>query len=275
MAKPSKKKEILEKLFKHCRERNNFVFNNEVVRELSGTKTNHFDITKLDNTRRLPDILLENDFAVIHLGGGRHKFVRGISKVFHEFEIIEQTIKWDYKKSILNLLNTSESNILSIANNQRILHHFLFEQDTEFNNTYVLKRPKTYFPHRTNTHLEYYFGAEKIVCDKLQIEIDLTIEFQGTVGIFEAKNGRPSNFNIYQLYHPFLYYYNASQTNETLKNKISNIFAVYLVRQQMKSGNTLKLWKYTFEKPFDMTSIKCLKSATYQLIRNNDNDRTF
>jgi hypothetical protein len=36
----------------------------------------------------------------------------------------------------------------------------------------------------------------------IRIEIDLTIEFEGTVGGFEGKNGRPEGFSIYQIYHP-------------------------------------------------------------------------
>ena len=122
------------------------------------------------------------------------------------FEYIQKSVKWEYKKSLLNQYNDSESNALSIANNQRILHDFLFGKDLEFENIDISKRPKTYFPHRTKTTLEYYFENEKIIAKNQQIEIDLTIEFNGTIGIFEAKNGSPNNFNIYQIYHPFLYY---------------------------------------------------------------------
>jgi hypothetical protein len=123
--------------------------------------------------------LLENDYAVIHLGKGNHKFIKGIDKLYHKFEPIEETLQWQYKRSILNGYNTSESNALSVANNQRILHHFLFGKDTEFDDIDILKRPKTYFPHRTKTNLSYCFGEDlKVDLEKIQIEIDLTIEFQ-------------------------------------------------------------------------------------------------
>lgn len=214
----------------------------------------------------MPKILTDNDYAIIHIGSGNHKFIKGIDNVFHDFEPIQKTIDWNYKKSLLNQYNSSESNILSVANNQRILHHFLFGQDTEFEDIDITKRPKTYFPHRTKTSFEYNFGKDALLEMKnIQIEVDLTIEFQGTVGVFEGKNGKPDTFSIYQIYHPFLYYYNANKKTE-LKGKIKDIFCVYVVREKSKTHDTIKLWAYTFENPLDITSIKFIKSCSYKLI---------
>jgi hypothetical protein len=178
-------------------------------------------------------------------------------------------IDWEYKKSLLNQYNTSESNILSVANNQRILHHFLFGKDAEFDDVDIIKRPKTYFPHRTKTSFEYYFGKDiKLELQNIQIEIDLTIEFQGNIGVFEGKNGKPDSFSIYQIYHPFLYYCNANKQSE-LKGKIKNIYCVYVVREKSKENDIIKLWAYTFENPLDITTIKFIKSAAYKLINSN------
>jgi len=161
--------------------------------------------------------------------------------------------------------NSSESNILSIANNQRILHKFLFGTDKEFHDVDILKRPKTYFPHRTKTDLEYNVGNDIVVSLKsIQIEIDLTIEFKGIVGVFEAKNGQPLNFSIYQLYHPYLYYYNLDK-KKLLPKKLKSINCVYVVRQIINNVTIIKLWCYKFDKPNDLTSIKLVKSANYIL----------
>jgi len=114
-------------------------------------------MTKIDTKRKLPEILVQHDYAAVHLGRGKHKFVKGINKFFYDFEPIWQPkIEWPYRQSILNLSNDSESNVLSVANNQRILHHFLFGQDTEFNDVDIMKRPKTYFPHRTTITTSYH-----------------------------------------------------------------------------------------------------------------------
>lgn len=265
----NKKHKVIEELLKICKRKNDFTFHNDLVKAVSAKVGfgNPFDVTKLDNKAKLPDVLLKNDIAIIHLGSGYHQFIKGIDKLYHDFEPIKKIQKWEYRKSILNQYDTSESNILSVANNQRILHHFLFGKDTEFDDVDILKRPKTYFPHRTKTSFEYSFGKEaKLELKNIQIEVDLTIEFQGTVGVFEAKNGVPDSFSVYQLYHPFLYYYNANKQNE-LKGKIKNVFCVYVVRETAKDGDVIKLWAYTFTRQTDITSIKFVKSAAYKLIK--------
>ena len=151
----NKKQKVIEELFKICKKRNNFIFDNILVKKVCTEIGfgNPFDVTKLDNKDKLPKILLDNDYCIIHLGKGKHKFYKGIGLVYHNFEKIEDkdTKDWKYIKSLLNQFNSSESNILSVANNQRILHQFLFEEDKEFDNVDISKRPKTYFPQRTKT----------------------------------------------------------------------------------------------------------------------------
>jgi hypothetical protein len=264
----SKKNKVISELFKICLEKGDFTFHNNLVKDLCKQFEvgNPFDVTKLDNKTKLPDILLEHDYAIIHKGSGYHEFIKGIVKVFHDFEPIQTYIDWDYQKSLLNNFNSSESNVLSVANNQRILHHFLFEQDKEFEDIDLSKRPKTYFPHRTKTSFRYTFGNEEwIELKDIQIEVDLTVEFQGNIGVFEGKNGKPDSFSIYQIYHPFLYYHNANIFSD-LKGQIKNIYCVYVVREKQVRGDVLKLWAYTFERPLDITSIKLIKSTAYQLI---------
>jgi hypothetical protein len=263
----NKKDQVLTEIFKICQKRNNYVFHNDLVKDVSKKVGfgNPFDATKIDNKDKLPQILLDNDSAVIHLGNGKHQFIKGIDKVYHDFEPIQETLQWTYKKSLLNEYNSSESNILSVANNQRILHHFLFGKDTEFDSIDISQRPKTYFPHRTKTSFAYNFGKDLFIeLENIQIEIDLTIEFQGTIGVFEGKNGKPDSFAVYQIYHPFLYYYKANQLSE-LQGKIKEIYGVYVVRTIENGLTNLKIWAYTFENPLDITSIKFVKSACYQL----------
>lgn len=75
------------------------VFYNNLVKDICRKVGfgNPFDVTKLDNKAKLPQILLDNDLAIIHLGGGNHQFIKGIDKIFHDFEPI-QAIEWQYKK---------------------------------------------------------------------------------------------------------------------------------------------------------------------------------
>ncbi len=140
-----KKQEVLEDIFVHCKETGNFVFDNEVVKKFCKEKSfgNPFDVTKIDNTDILPTILQEEDYYIIHLGEGKHQFIKGIDNGYHMFEPIEQkeTEDWKYRKSILNEFDTSESNILSVISNQRIIHDFLYHD--------IVASPKIYNARRT------------------------------------------------------------------------------------------------------------------------------
>ena len=88
----SKKGEVIEKLFKICKKKRNNTFHNDLVKKVCVEVGfgNPFDVTKLDNKSKLPDVLLKNDFAIIHLGNGYHKFIKGINKVYHDFEPVQQ-----------------------------------------------------------------------------------------------------------------------------------------------------------------------------------------
>ncbi len=79
----SKKDQVLTQLFEICQKRNNYVFHNDLVKDVSKKVGlgNPFDATKLDNRNKLPQVLLDNDFAVIHLGKGRHQFIKGVGQV--------------------------------------------------------------------------------------------------------------------------------------------------------------------------------------------------
>ena len=80
-------------------------------------------------------------------------------------------------------------------------------------------------------------------------------------------------FAICQIFRPFLYYHNANLQESSIQGKIKEIYAVYMVREPVRKNLsvTLNFWKYTFENPYDMTSIKCLKSAKYVLVKQEDN----
>lgn len=257
----SKKTIVIEKLFEECKNNNNYEFNNKLVKDISKEVGfgNPFDVTKLDVKEKLPKSLLEKDYCIIHLGEGKHKFIKGINKVYHDLEQIKQEdiIRWNYKKSLLNQYNDSESNILSVANNQRILHDFLFGNDDEYSSLSIEKRPKTYFPHRTKKTVEYSFNNTRIEAKNQQIEVDLTIEYNGIIGLFEAKNGNPTNFNVYQLFYPYLYYALSDLEYKQIK-------CVYLVRTKRNNTSEITLWEYEF-KDKKLDSIKYIKSKRYIL----------
>lgn len=255
-----RKEKVLEEIFKNSFKTKDFIFNNKYIKDICEKYgfANPFDVTKLDNTEKFPEIMKQNDYFIIHLGNGNHAFIKGIKNGFHKFEKIDKVniFDWKYRKSILNEFDTSESNILSVGFNQRIIHDFLYED--------IVSSPKMYSSRRTKSSLKYNIGKQKIETTNLQMEIDLTTEYNGVVTIFEGKNNFPVNFAVYQLYHPFLYYHNLKENN---KLNISEINCCYLLRKREQNSSIIRVYNYTFENPYDMISIKLLKNAQYNLIK--------
>ncbi len=256
----NKKQKALTEIYRICHKQNDFVFDNDLVKRISKKHKfgNPFDVTKIDSTEKLPKIMLKNNVFILHIGEGGHKFIKGINKGYHTFEKIDDKniIQWKYKKSILNEYDTSESNILSVASNQKIIHNFLYQD--------ISAPLKVYNARRTKTSFGYKIGKEKIKMDNLQMEIDLTIEYNGLVTVFEGKNSFAKDFAIYQIYHPFLYFSKLKKTN---KLPIKQISTCYILRKKINNKSILRLYNYTFEDENDITSIKLLKSAQYNLIR--------
>ncbi len=255
-----KKHKVIVKIFEICKSRNDFVFDNELVKSVSKDfgVGNPFDVTKLDTTEKFPQELLDEDYFILHLGQGKHMFVKNVAKGFHKFEPIDEkdVFRWKYRKSVLNEFDTSESNILSVAFNQRIIHDFLYED--------IIAGPKMYGARRTKASFEFKMGNKKIETNNVQMEIDLTTEYNGIVTIFEGKNNFPRDFAVYQIYYPFLYYFNLKREN---KLPISDINCCYVLRKKEKKDSVIRIYNYTFEKPFSPESIKLVKSAQYNLVK--------
>ena len=270
------KGDVLTLLYRWCRYRGNLVFDNDEVRRVCDKIGfgNQFDVTKLDDSADLPHALVAEDVFVVHLGSpgpqqgkrrrrrqpgegrrrkppARHQFVHGISNGYHEFEPISEGhhYNWPYRRSILNNINTSESNILSVGYNQRIIHDFLYED--------ITASPKVYGSNRTRIPLNYRVGSDEINISSVQVEIDLTLEHQGEITVFEAKNGEPVDFNVFQLFNPFRYYWRATQSPP-----VTSINCCYLLRQD----NRLRLYLYSFDDPQTPGSIRFKRNAEYTLV---------
>lgn len=251
---------ILSKLFEACQQRNNYIFDNNLVKKVSSDVgfANPFDATKIDNSSLLPADLKSADYYLVHLGSGYHQFVKGIKYGYHELEKINdnEKIDWKYRQSLLNEFDTSESNILSVASNQRIIHDFLYDD--------IVASPKVYNSRRTKSSFDYQVGNTRINTKNIQMEIDLTLEFQGVVTIVEGKNNFPCDIAVYQLFHPFKYYSKLMTENSI---DIKEITCCYILRKRTKDTSILRLYNYTFENVDQIESIKLVKKSEYSLVR--------
>ena len=254
----SKKKRVITCLFDHCKRVDNLEFDTDLVREISreiGFK-NIYDVTKIDQSEKLPEEVRNAGYCIAGLGRGYYKFIKGLDVWYHRFEPIaeNEVVPWPYKPSLLNHIDDSESNIISLVYNQRIIQHFLYEDITQ--------SPKMYMSRRTKVTASYCVDEETINAEKLQAEIDATFEHNGEVTILEAKNGSPDDFSVYQLFHPFLVYHNMGIEG------IKKIECCYLLRDKGKS--IVSLYLYSFSDIKDMQSIRLIKKSTYNLAARND-----
>ncbi len=256
----SRKKEVILSLFKKFEKEQFKFFSNALVREASekvGFK-NHFDVTKIDKITDLPQELIDKGYIIHHIGGGRHRFIKGLNHAYHTFEYIppENSVTKQYKSSILNEINSSESNILSLINNQKILHSFLYNDEKA--------QPKIYNAHRTQTSFAYNIGNLPVTLDKIQIEIDMTCELNGEVTIFEAKSNLTGDFAIYQIFHPFLYY---QSLNEKKNLGINKVNCCYVLKKAYDDYTTVRMYLYTFTDITQISSLKLLKYVEYKLCK--------
>jgi len=260
VVKPSKKKLVLLDVFETCRKRGDYTFDNALVKKIAEKHKfqNPFDATKIDNSSALPDEMQKAGYCVVHLGRGKHKFVKSIRHAFHAFENIEESnkISWPYRKSALNEVDSSESNILSIGFNQRIMHDFLYED--------IVANPKIYAARRTKITDSYKIGNEIIELDQVQVEIDMTTEYLGNVTLFEGKNKFPKDFFVCQLFHPFLHF---QQLKKKGKIAIDEINCCYLLRKIEKGNSIIRLYLYSFANAKTISSLYLKKCAEYRLVK--------
>lgn len=251
--KMGKKKQVLLELFKSCGDSGDYRFHNDQVNEIgvSIEFKNPFDATKVDSKKLLPDEIKDEGYCVVHLGEGWHCFMPVLDVWFHVFEEIEpdEVVQWNYKPSLLNHTDTSESNIISLVYNQLIIQDFLYGDKTE--------RPKIYMSRRTKITETYRAGTERVEATKLQVEMDATFEHRGIITVLEGKNGFPSDFSVYQLFHPFLDYQKVQDAER--------VECCYLLKKDDRQGSVVRLYLYNFSDVDDIGSIQLARKAQYDL----------
>ena len=256
----SKKTDVILSIYDQWKKEKFSTFDNKFVRKVCQNFEfgNHFDVTKIDTSRLLPDELKKEGYFIHHLGSGVHMIIKGFKHAYHRFEYInpEDCVERKYKGSILNEVNSSESNTLSVINNQKILHSFLYADEDA--------HPKIYNSHRTKTSFDYKIGDELVKLNQIQIEIDMTCEFNGVVTLFEAKGNLIEDFAVYQLFHPFLYY---QQLNKRDNLGIIDINCCYVLKKSFADYILIRMYLYTFTEQAQMSSVKLIKSKEYKLYR--------
>ncbi len=254
---PGKKKQLLSALFAMCQARGDYTFTGDEVKAFAKDIGfgNPFDAVKIDHSKLLPDEIREAGYGVLRLGEGDFEFIMPLSRLFHVMEEVPRgNIKEiGYENSLLNNTDTSESSLLSLVYNQTIVSQFLYNQPI---------KPLIYFARRTNMPMEFRVGNKSFSSDRLQMEVDLVLERDGVVTVFEAKNTFPEDFAITQLYNPYRYFYEKQQSD--IPN-IKSINCCYVSRKRSKTKQEVRFHLYDFADPMDLASIRFIRAASYTL----------
>jgi hypothetical protein len=260
----SKKQQVLERLFLQCQQKRSYKFSNSDVKQVAAAVGfgNPFDATKVDSQEILPQSIRQKGYCIAHIGRGRYRFIPELQNWYHYFEDIpsEEVIEWRYRKSLLNDIDRGEASALSLAFNQHILHDFIYED--------VVASPKIYVPGRSRTTIKYTVGSTRVKAVDLQLEMDMVLEYQGTVTVIEAKNKTFSsftNFAVYQLFYPIKYYLNRAKEKNI---SIPHINACYVLRQASSRASgviKVRLYLYEFANPNRLDSIRLVRKAEYHL----------
>jgi hypothetical protein len=258
----SKKQEVLRRLFVEFQQSGQSIFTNDDVKRIAHEIGfgNPFDATKIDSKEILPKQMRNSNYCIAHIGKGEHRFLQELQHWFHDFEQIDEgeRITWRYRKSLLNDLDRGEASVISLVLNQRILHDFVYED--------VVASPKIYIPGRTRADLTYWVGQTQLEAKGLQMEMDLVLEYQGVVTVFEAKSKQkfPVDFAVYQLFHPAKYYHDRLRK----AGLSARVNACYI----LKSGGGkrpphvhVRFYLYEFRDFDRLDSIRLVRKAEYHL----------
>lgn len=253
----SKKRNSINILFDNLRKKNPkakvIEFTNKELKTVTQNTQfmNQFDATKFDSSDLLPERLKENGFFIVHLGKGKHAFVKG--EGYHKFEKITKIKNIVASKSVIDVIGSSEAGAVSFIYNEGIIHDFLGVKDLK---VHTARRSKVSFSFKVN--------GSKLHADKQQIEIDGIFETKdGMIVTVEAKNVEHVDFEIRQLFSIKKYFDILMEKGVIPKN--TNLRLLFLVRLTNKEQNLCRLYEYKFTDNEDINSIKFVQAVQYNV----------
>jgi len=244
-------------------------YQNELVRrgyfEISSKELNAFSrpldgpdariLVKFDSRRQIPRSLDEAGLFPITIS--KATFAVGDFQVFSELPPVEEgdlrVIRFESPHDALNTQTvTSESVALLLALSSGLLTEYVGnELELSFFGKVVMGAFD--FSVRRGSGDSVEFSASNT-----QIEIDAIFENATEMLVMEAKIGRPSDFNIRQLYFPFRHYQNRT------KKTIRPILMIY-------SKGVFEFIEYRFTDIYDMSSFEIIGTRVFAVLAPDSN----
>ncbi len=207
-------------------------------------------LVKFDSTRQVPSALKEAGLFPLTIN--RARFAVGAFNVFSELPPLEeadlQVIRFESPHDALNANRiTSESLALLVAASSGVMAEFA-GKDVELSFFGKVVMDEFLFSARAKDGSAVEFSAAGI-----QMEVDAVFESDQEMLIIEAKVGRPSDFNIRQLYFPYRHYH------QRTKKTIRPILMVY-------SGGIFEFIEYRFTNICDISSFEMVGTRVFAVL---------
>ena len=203
-------------------------------------------LCKQDTFEDRPEILKKLGLFIIAVENGTYKLIK--QNIYQELaypNILSLEIERNAKSAVLNIGNSETS----VIDNLR--YSGLFESE-EYLDEKILFGPLLNGRHRCT--FETQIGENIYQIRGVQYETDSCYESENKILLIEGKSGQPESFNIRQLYFPYRSIYDAIKGSK-------EIIPLFISKDKK---DIIHIWKYTFENPLVMTSIKLISYIRYK-----------
>ena len=207
-------------------------------------------LVKFDSSHQLPEALSESGLVPITVN--RARFAVGAFDIYSELPPLEdadlRVVRFESPHDAVNVAEvTSESLALLVASASRVIDQFAgADVELSFFGKVVMKT----LDFSVSKH-----GGETVrfVGSGMQIELDAVFENDQQMLLVEAKIGRPSDFNIRQLYFPYRHF------REKTEKVIRPILMVY-------SRGVFEFIEFQFADPQNMSSFEIVRTQVVAVL---------
>jgi hypothetical protein len=231
----------------------------DAKRTFRGTQKSQFEprlLCKQDTREKRPDILQKHGIYCLSIRNGTYLLTH--TDIYH-------TLDFQEKPEPTRISKNTDSIVLAMGNSETSMLDNL-RYSGVFESPEYLGEPIRYGPLLSGRHrcsFRMLVGdtnskkKKRLEINGCQFETDSCYESDHRILVIEAKSGTNQSFNLRQLYFPYRNIYDHNQTSKSTKE----ILPIYV---QIDPHQTIHIWKYTFDNPIEMTSIRCVSYRTYR-----------
>lgn len=240
-------------------------------------------LCKQDSNQERPEIFKKYNIYIISIKNGTYLLTK--TNIYYDLDYMfggEKHLKKIEKNQISILLKIGNSET-SIIDNLRYIG--LFEEEMYLGEPILFG---SLLNGRHRCSFKTMIGEKEIEISGSQYETDACYESENKILLIEAKGHADKSFNIRQLYYPYRSIFDSIKKYNTKSfeclpvtgcGEIINVKESYDSKEKNNKNNknkeiislfinidkkkTINIWKFIFEDPLVMTSIKCIDYDKY------------